>query len=135
VKSVCAAPPYNHRQSDEPPDHTAVIPFTPGGPSGALLDSLPRKPSFRCGDRDHNASRTEPPQLAAHRGCIVIRRAENPGFARAVNTDGGLADSDWICHPNSDVTLEPHWLERLIAASPGSSFAPARFRRRQTGSD
>jgi len=53
----------------------------------------------------------------------VIRRAENLGFARAVNTGWRAADSDWIAILNSDVTLEPHWLERLIAASPGSSFA------------
>jgi GT2 family glycosyltransferase len=63
-------------------------------------------------------------ELARARGCTVIASAENVGFARAVNLGWRTAgESRWIAILNSDVTLDPHWLERLVAAGADSDFA------------
>jgi GT2 family glycosyltransferase len=71
-----------------------------------------------------NASTDGAAALARARGCTVISQTANTGFARAVNLGWRAApQSRWIAILNSDVTLDPHWLERLIAAAAGSSFA------------
>ena len=71
-----------------------------------------------------NASDDGAADLARARGCTVIQQAENIGFARAVNLGWrASAESHWIAILNSDVTLEPHWLEKLCAAAENLSFA------------
>jgi GT2 family glycosyltransferase len=71
-----------------------------------------------------NASTDGAGALAASRGCTVIAQNTNTGFARAVNTGWREArESEWIAILNSDVTLDPHWAERLRDAAAGSSFA------------
>jgi GT2 family glycosyltransferase len=71
-----------------------------------------------------NASTDGAVDLARARGCTVIPQSANIGFARAVNLGWRAAsESQWIAILNSDVTLDPHWLERLIAAATDSSFA------------
>ncbi len=71
-----------------------------------------------------NASTDGAGDLARERGCTVISLAENTGFARAVNLGWRAAkNSRWIAILNSDVTLDPSWLERLLDAACNSSFA------------
>jgi hypothetical protein len=71
-----------------------------------------------------NASTDGAADLARAHGCKVLAQTQNLGFARAVNLGWRAApQSDWIAILNSDVTLHPHWLERLIAAASDSSFA------------
>lgn len=70
-----------------------------------------------------NASSDGAADLARARGCTVIARASNTGFAQAVNAGWRAAQTDWIAILNSDVTLDPHWLEHLLAAGRDSSFA------------
>jgi GT2 family glycosyltransferase len=72
-----------------------------------------------------NASTDGAAALAAGRGCTVISQSTNTGFARAVNTGWREApESEWIAILNSDVTLDPHWAERLRnAAAADFSFA------------
>ena len=71
-----------------------------------------------------NASTDNAGAVAAAAGCTVIRQQKNTGFARAVNTGWrAAADSAWIAILNSDVTLDPHWLERLLNAAHGFNFA------------
>lgn len=71
-----------------------------------------------------NASTDGAAALAESRGCTVIRQSTNTGFARAVNTGWREAhESAWIAILNSDVTLDPHWAERLRAAAADFSFA------------
>jgi GT2 family glycosyltransferase len=70
-----------------------------------------------------NASTDGAADLGRSRGCTVIAQTENAGFARAVNVGWRSSDSDWVAIINSDVTLEPHWLERLLAAAKDFSFA------------
>ncbi len=71
-----------------------------------------------------NASTDGAGELALARGCTVVKLATNIGFAGAVNTGWHKATaSRWIAILNSDVTLDPHWLERLLAAAGSASFA------------
>ncbi|HVY93095.1 MAG TPA: glycosyltransferase family 2 protein [Bryobacteraceae bacterium] len=71
-----------------------------------------------------NASTDAAPALAASRGCTVLTQSTNTGFARAVNIGWREArESEWIAILNSDVTLDPHWAERLRDAAANSSFA------------
>lgn len=57
-----------------------------------------------------------------HAGTI-IRMGENAGFARAVNRGWRAATAEWIAILNSDVELDIHWAERLLASASGASFA------------
>jgi GT2 family glycosyltransferase len=62
--------------------------------------------------------------LARARGCTIMGQAGNIGFARAVNIGWrAVPASQWIAILNSDVTLDPCWLERLLAAASEFSFA------------
>src|SRR5580658_5261726 len=71
-----------------------------------------------------NASTDGAADLARARGCTVIPQPENIGFARADNVGWRAAqESHWIAILNSDVTLDPHWRERLINAATDFSFA------------
>ena len=71
-----------------------------------------------------NASADDVAVLARARGCTVVRRPVNVGFARAVNLGWRMAhDSKWIAILNSDVTLGPQWLEHLVHDAGDFSFA------------
>lgn len=51
-------------------------------------------------------------------GARVVRMGHNAGFAAAVNRGIAESRSEWLAILNSDVELEPEWLERLLAAEP-----------------
>jgi GT2 family glycosyltransferase len=71
-----------------------------------------------------NASTDGAADLARGWGCTVLSQPTNIGFARAVNLGWRSAqDSRWIAILNSDVTLDPRWLERLVAGAAECSFA------------
>jgi hypothetical protein len=70
-----------------------------------------------------NASSDGAPDVAAAAGCRVIRLAENTGFAHAVNTGWQAATTPWVAILNSDIELDPHWLERVAEAAGNAGFA------------
>jgi GT2 family glycosyltransferase len=70
-----------------------------------------------------NASSDGAPEVARTAGCRVIEMGTNAGFARAVNLGWQAAAGNWIAILNSDVELDPQWLERLLAESATASFA------------
>lgn len=47
-------------------------------------------------------------------GVRLLRHDSNRGFAAAVNTGTGAAQTELVAILNNDVTLAPDWLERLI---------------------
>ncbi len=66
-----------------------------------------------------NGSSDGSAEYARSLGATVLELPENVGFAPAVNRgiERALAGgADWIAILNNDVTLEPEWLERLLAA-------------------
>jgi GT2 family glycosyltransferase len=72
-----------------------------------------------------NGSTDNSLQEAARFGAESIAFRENRGFAPAVNAGITASATDWVAILNNDVDLDPHWLERLIAAaeSTGASYA------------
>lgn len=69
-----------------------------------------------------NASTDGAAAVARSRGCTVIAQDQNTGFARAVNLGWRAAHgSQWIAILNSDVTLDPGWLERMVPAASSPS--------------
>jgi len=80
-----------------------------------------------------NASIDDAPRLAKAAGCEVIAMGANAGFAAAVNRGWRAARSGWIAILNSDVELDPHWLERLLEAAGNASFATGKIFRAGTG--
>jgi GT2 family glycosyltransferase len=70
-----------------------------------------------------NASTDGAVQLARARGCRVIERDTNTGFARAVNCGWKAATTEWVAILNSDVELDSGWLEQLTANLDEASFA------------
>ena len=56
-------------------------------------------------------------------GCNVIEMGQNAGFARAVNRGWQAATTEWVAILNSDVELDPHWLERLHLAAHSFDYA------------
>lgn len=75
-----------------------------------------------------NASQDNACPVALASGCRVIEMGFNSGFARAVNRGWRSAAPEpgsdvWIAILNSDVELEPHWLEQLIAHAGTAAFA------------
>jgi GT2 family glycosyltransferase len=64
-----------------------------------------------------NGSTDGSPELAEQLRARVIRLDRNYGFAAAVNRGIAVTDADWISILNNDVTLDPGWLERLLATS------------------
>ncbi len=70
-----------------------------------------------------NASTDDAPERARAAGCRVIGMGENAGFARAVNRGWKAAKTDWIAILNSDVELDPRWIERLTSQAADASFA------------
>jgi len=61
--------------------------------------------------------------IARNFGFTVIEMGENAGFARAVNRGWQAASGQWIAILNSDVDLDSHWLERLLASVGQADFA------------
>ena len=55
--------------------------------------------------------------VAASGGARVIAMGRNAGFASAVNRGIGESQTEWIAIVNSDVELEPGWLDRLFRAA------------------
>jgi GT2 family glycosyltransferase len=66
-----------------------------------------------------NGSTDGAAELAESNGCEVIRLAANTGFASAVNRGWRHTDAPWVAILNSDVELDPYWLERLLRACAG----------------
>jgi GT2 family glycosyltransferase len=64
-----------------------------------------------------NGSTDGAAELAESNGCEVIRLRANTGFASAVNRGWRQTDAPWVAVLNSDVELDPHWLERLLSAN------------------
>ena len=70
-----------------------------------------------------NASADGAAGLAAAQDCRVVAMGENAGFARAVNRGWQEARPGWVAVLNSDVELDPQWLERLLAGAGDAAFA------------
>jgi GT2 family glycosyltransferase len=54
--------------------------------------------------------------VAMRAGAEVLALGANRGFAAAVNRGIEQSGSEWIAILNNDITLEPDWLARLMAA-------------------
>jgi GT2 family glycosyltransferase len=63
-----------------------------------------------------NGSTDDSAVVARRAGAEVIAMGANAGFAAAVNRGIQEAGSEWIAVLNNDITLQPDWLARLIAA-------------------
>lgn len=63
--------------------------------------------------------------LAEAAGARVLRLAENGGFARAANAGLAAVGSEAVALVNTDVVLDPDWLERAVAAMGASEGAVA----------
>jgi len=77
-----------------------------------------------------NGSTDDSVEVAAREGAEVIRLASNLGFAVAVNRGvAAAADADWVAILNNDVTLDPDWLQTLLASaeSSGAGFATGKI--------
>ena len=70
-----------------------------------------------------NGSTDGAAEVADSAGCHVIRLGSNFGFARAVNRGWRGCTEPWIAILNSDVELDPQWLERLLHSVGNSNFA------------
>lgn len=64
-----------------------------------------------------NGSEDGAPELAERRGARIVRLGRNTGFAHAVNHGIGESKSQRIAIVNSDVELEPEWLQKLCDAN------------------
>ena len=63
-----------------------------------------------------NHSTDSGPDVARRFGCRVMAMERNMGFARAVNTGWRTVTTPWVAILNSDVELDPGWVDRLLAA-------------------
>jgi GT2 family glycosyltransferase len=70
-----------------------------------------------------NQSTDGAPELARARGCRVIEMGKNAGFAQAVNRGWRAAVTEWVAILNSDVELDPRWLERLHDGAGDTAYA------------
>ena len=85
---------------------------------GALLENL--KLQTRQFDEivvADNGSTDDSAALAERAGARVLRLGRNLGFAAAVNRGVMETRRAWVAVLNNDVTLEPRWLEILVAAA------------------
>lgn len=99
------------------PSVTAVIPVHNGAKLLASLLATIRAQTSPFAEVVvvDDASTDDAPAIARRNGCRVIAMGENAGFARTVNRGWREAATDWVAILNSDVELDPGWLERLIA--------------------
>lgn len=76
-----------------------------------------------------NGSGDGAPEAAEVMGARVIRMGSNTGFSRAVNRGIRECATEWLAIVNSDVELQPAWLERLLEAArqPGVWFAACKI--------
>jgi GT2 family glycosyltransferase len=74
-----------------------------------------------------NGSTDNAPEIAAKMGARVIAMERNAGFAAAVNRGIQAARGEGIALINSDVELDPRWLEFLWAKARDNSFATGRI--------
>jgi GT2 family glycosyltransferase len=78
-----------------------------------------------------NGSTDGAAEWAEQAGARVFRMGSNLGFARAVNRGIGESQGDWLALVNSDVEVEPDWLETLLGAAqdPDIWFVTGKIRR------
>ncbi len=60
----------------------------------------------------------------------IMRRADNGGFARAVNMGIAAANSEFVALLNNDTAVDPKWLESLVSAldtNPGYDLAASKM--------
>ena len=74
-----------------------------------------------------NGSTDDSAELAERAGAKVLRLGRNMGFAAAVNRGIEAAETDWVAILNNDVTLEPDWLEKLLAEPEDAWFATGKI--------
>jgi len=64
-----------------------------------------------------NGSTDDSADMAEKAGARVLRLGTNRGFSAAVNRGTAAASADLIAILNNDITLDPDWLQTLLAAS------------------
>jgi GT2 family glycosyltransferase len=103
---------------------TAVIPLhNQANLFARLLDSIHRQSTpFAQVVVVDNASTDNSPEIARAANCKVISLPVNTGFAHAVNLGWKAANTPWVAILNSDVELDPDWLEHLLAAAQSAAF-------------
>ncbi len=75
-----------------------------------------------------NGSTDDSAAVARQAGAVVIAMEENAGFAAAVNRGiREIETPDWIAVLNNDVTLQPDWLEQLMAKVGDAWFATGKL--------
>jgi GT2 family glycosyltransferase len=74
-----------------------------------------------------NGSTDDSAEIAERAGAKVLRLEQNKGFAAAVNRGIEAAETEWIAILNNDMTFEPDWLEKLLAAPADSWFATGKI--------
>ncbi len=74
-----------------------------------------------------NGSTDDSAEIAERAGAKVLRLEQNKGFAAAVNRGIEAAETEWVAILNNDVTFEPDWLEKLLAAPVDSWFATGKI--------
>ena len=114
-----------------PEDVSIIIPVWNGRPMvERLLGSL-RSQTYPIAEIVivDNGSVDGAPEAAEALGARVVRMGSNTGFSRAVNRGIQECATAWLAIVNSDVELEPDWLERLMEASrlPGVWFAAGKI--------
>jgi GT2 family glycosyltransferase len=74
-----------------------------------------------------NGSTDDSAEVAERAGAKVLRLEQNMGFAAAVNRGIEAAETEWVAILNNDVTFEPDWLEKLLAADEDAWFASGKI--------
>jgi N-acetylglucosaminyl-diphospho-decaprenol L-rhamnosyltransferase len=75
-----------------------------------------------------NGSADGAPEAARERGARIVTMGRNAGFAAAVNRGIEASRGDWLTVLNSDVTMAPDYLAKLLAASEaGAWFATGKI--------
>jgi hypothetical protein len=74
-----------------------------------------------------NGSTDDAPEIAVKMGARLIAMGRNAGFAAAVNRGIKAAKGEGIALINSDVELDPRWLELLWGRARDQSFATGKI--------